>query len=488
MGSTSLIEGEFRALPPRGLSRDACAKFGVRVGKLGQDTVLAMDYRDNNGVVVAQKVRGADKSFTILGDAKQMSLFGKHLWPAKGKRIVITEGELDAVALCQMQDLRWPVVSVPNGAQNARKAILKELPWLDGYDEIILAFDADEAGRKAATECAYVLPPGKARIAEFVGFKDANEALILGEDKAILRAVWDARTWRPDGVVSLKDIRDRVMKPLEQGRPWPWPTMDAATFGRRKGEVIGFGAGTGIGKTDLFTQVITADVKAGIKCGVIYMEQGVGETGRRLAGKMVQKVFHVPDGSWTQEEFVAAWDALEATDLVVLYDNFGAMDWDTIKAQINYMVNVEGCEHIFMDHLTALVAGVDDPTKTLDRILSEMSAMAKDKFVFHYISHLTTPTGKSHEEGGRVSSSHFRGSRAIAFWSHFMFGLERDTQAEDPDERAVSTLRCLKDRNTGRAAGMTLALRYDTSTGMLSETSVADGFESEAATLKSAGF
>lgn len=64
---------------------------------------------------------------------------------------------------------------------------------------------------------------------------------------------------------------------------------------------------------------------------------------------------------------------------------------------------------------------------------------------------------------------HFKGSRAIGFWSYFMFGLERDGQAEDEDVRSTTTLRILKDRLTGQSVGQTIRLRYDRETGMLSE-------------------
>jgi twinkle protein len=48
-----------------------------------------------------------------------------------------------------------------------------------------------------------------------------------------------------------------------------------------------------------------------------------------------------------------------------------------------------------------------------------------------FVSHLATPEGKPHEEGGRVMIRHFKGSRAIGFWCHFMFGLERNQQDQD---------------------------------------------------------
>ena len=470
--AAGLIDGEHRPLPPRALSVETCRKFGIRVGRMKDQPVVTMDYRDQDGTVVAQKVRLPGKDFMVLGDLKKaLPLFGQHLWPGGGRKVVVTEGEFDAAALCQAQDLRWPVVSVPNGADGAKKSLGKALTWLEGFDEVILAFDADDAGRAAVAACGPLFPPGKLRVATFIGFKDANEAVITGQERTLLKAIWDAAPWRPDGIVGLADIRAKVLTPATQGVPYAWPGITEATYGRMPGQLIGLGAGTGIGKTDWFTQQIEFDVMTlGLKVGVVYMEQDTGETGQRLAGKVARRTFHVPDGSWTPEELEAAWNALEATGRVLFYDNFGAMDWDTVKGQLRFMVN-EGCQVLYVDHLTALAAAADDERIALERIMSELAGLAKSTgTIIHFISHLTTPEkGDPHEEGGRVTIRQFKGSRAIGFWAHMMFGLERDCQADDESERMVSTLRCLKDRRTGRANGKTWRLRYDLGTGFLSE-------------------
>jgi twinkle protein len=151
------------------------------------------------------------------------------------------------------------------------------------------------------------------------------------------------------------------------------------------------------------------------------------------------------------------------------------MAWEPIKGLIRFLVRSYGCQHIWLDHLTALAAAEEDERKALDRILAEMASLAKElNFVFHAVSHLATPEGKPHEEGGRVMIRHFRGSRSIGFWAHSIFGIERDTQAVG----SPATLRWLKDRFTGNANGMTCGMAYDRQTGLLSECDLAD-FEDE---------
>lgn len=64
---------------------------------------------------------------------------------------------------------------------------------------------------------------------------------------------------------------------------------------------------------------------------------------------------------------------------------------------------------------------------------------------------------------------HFKGSRAIGFWSYLMIGLERNQQAEDEAERQITVVRVLKDRYTGQATGLMFGLGYDAETGRLFE-------------------
>jgi twinkle protein len=66
-----------------------------------------------------------------------------------------------------------------------------------------------------------------------------------------------------------------------------------------------------------------------------------------------------------------------------------------------------------------------------------------------------------------VSIKHFKGARAIGFWSYFMFGLERNQQSENAEDRETTVFRVLKDRYTGQATGALIALGYDKVTGRL---------------------
>lgn len=469
-GTPLITAGEVSALVKRKLSEETCKKWGYQVGEYKGRKCQIANYRDADGTVMAQKVRYPDKTFVVHGNLKDaLPLYGQWLWRDGGKMVVITEGEIDALSFSQLQGNKWPVVSVPTGAAGALKAIGKALEWLLKFETIVFMFDNDEPGKTAAKECAAILPPGRAKIAT-LPLKDASDMLMSGRGSEAIDAMWSAKDCRPDGVVSLKDIRDSVMQKPETGLPWCLPQLTKLTYGRRYGELYFLGAGTGVGKTDFLTQQMAFDVtELKQKIGVFSFEQSPGETGKRVAGKVSCKRFHIPDGDWTDADLSTALDAIDES--VYLYDHFGVCDYDIVEASIRYMVHAYGIRIFYLDHLTAFASGADDERKELERIMGALGGLVKELgIILIAVSHLATPEGKSHEEGGRVMIRHFKGSRSIGFWSHFMFGMERNQQAEDEKERTTTTFRVLKDRHTGNSTGEVFYLGYAKDTGRLFET------------------
>lgn len=431
-------------------------------------------YYDKSGNVQGVKVRNVDKDFWFEGSKDKALLFGQQLFSKGGKVVTVVEGEFDALAAYQM--LQTPVVSIRTGAQSALSDCKEQFEWLDSFDTIVVCFDADDAGKKATNDVAELFG-SKARIMRNDSgheTKDACDWLSRRREKQFVEAWQESERYKPEGIVTMSDIRDRLLKPPEPGVAWCFPTLTELTYGRRKGELFGFGAGVGVGKTDVFTQQIAYDIDTlGKRVGVIYLEQNVVETAQRVMGKLDKRLYHIPDGEWTRKQYEDSIDHLEKRDQLYMMEHFGSMDWKTIKGIIKYFNKAYDIEHIYLDHLTALSANEHDERRALDGIMADMAGLAQELgIIIHFISHLTTPEGKAHEEGGRVMEKHFTGSRAIARWSHYMFGLERNKQEEDPIKRQTTTFRVLKDRFTGRATGCKFGLLYNQKNGILSETTL----------------
>ncbi|MFN3582797.1 toprim domain-containing protein [Phenylobacterium sp.] len=482
-----LLSGEITAIPQRNLTRETCEKFNYRVGEYKGGKAHLANYCDESGRPVAQKVRfkrDGEKSFTWVGSPKQAGLFGQHLWRDGGKMLVVTEGEIDALSAFQALGGTWPVVSVPNGAGGAKRDLAKHTGWLARFETVVLCFDMDEPGRKAVEECAILLPPGKLKVAQ-LPLKDANEMVKANRSKELARAIWDAKAYRPDGIRSVADLKAKALEPARWGLPWPWRTMTQRTYGIQRRYIYGFGAGVGSGKTTTFKQIMLAAMRPDLMedhsglvdhlgqpiqipaprpVGTIFFEENPAKTLRSLAGMAIGKRLNKPDVPYDPAEVEAAIDSFDG--LFFPADTFGAKDYGSIAAHIRYLVQGLGIRDVFLDPLTALVANEEDERRALDAIMADLSGLVETHdFTLYYISHLTTPQGTAHEEGGRVLEKHFTGSRALARWSHAMIGLERNKQ--NPDEPTL--VRGLKDREFGEAVGPLLALRFDPETGRMVE-------------------
>jgi twinkle protein len=347
--------------------------------------------------------------------------------------------------------------------------------YFSGFDEVVLMMDQDSPGSSAAMSASQVLalPYGRVKLATFP-LKDASEMLQADRVDELLNAMWRAVPYRPTGFVDIGDIRDDILKGPVLGEPWPWKALTQSTFGRRRGEIYTLGAGTGIGKTSAWLQVGAEIIRTGSKVGFILFENSHRDAGLRIASAAAGKPFYVPDSCWTQEQLQSALDSL--TGKCLLYDTANA-DWESCASMIRYWAGAEDCHHIVLDHLSAFSAQEEDDRKALDSVMAQLAKLTQElQLQVFLITHLKRPFGQSHEEGGRVRLDQFRGSNAIAMWSHFCFGMERNQQADDKSEQHHSLLRVLKDRNTGAGTGDVIRLTWDKATGRLVERDPAEGF------------
>lgn len=468
--TVEFIQGEARDLPKRCLTAETCAKWGYTVGEFHGKPVQIANYRNEEGQLVAQKVRFANKDFTVVGDLKDAGLYGQHLWRDGGKMVVVTEGEIDALTVSQLQHNKWPVVSVPNGAKGAKKALQRNLEWLEKFDAVVLMFDDDEPGQEAVQECAPLFTPGKCKIARIVGFKDANAALQAGKGSLVMDAMWGAKVFRPDGIVAGIDTLQDVLKPdTEASAHYPWPTVDEFLLGLRHKELVTITAGSGIGKSLLCREIASALMAQGQSVGYIALEESVKRTVQGFCSIALNHPLHLGRGDITDEQLTQAWQATAGSGRLFLYDHWGSTDSENLLQRIRYLARGCGCKWIVLDHLSIVVSGVGegDERRLIDNTMTHLRQLVEETGVgMLLVSHLKRVEGnKGHEDGIQVSLGHLRGSQAIAQLSDIVIALERNQQGDNPDE---TTMRCLKNRHSGRT-GPIAQLQYDTTTGRLNE-------------------
>lgn len=478
--TTGFLEVTSVDLVKRCISEEICRKFryGTATDKNGK-VVQVAQYMDDHGQVVAQKIRSASKQFTILGDAKAMRLFGKNLWKAGGRRVVVVEGELDALSVAAATGGTWPVVSLPGGAGSAKKAVAADLEWLSSFESIVLCFDNDKAGQEAVEACAPLLPPGKCSIVTLPR-KDANDMLVAGEVKELSQLLWQGRIFRPDGIVNASELWDKVNEQQAPGIPYPWEALTNLTYGQRKGTLVTWTAGSGVGKSTIVSKVAyDLAFKDNLKVGYVALEESVGRAAQRFLSHHLHKLCHLPDRA-APAELRAAFDATLASGRIWLFDHFGSADADNLLAKLRYLAVSCEVDVIVLDHLSIAISGMGvdgDERRIIDYTMTALRTLVEETGVLmHVISHLrrSPNDSKSAEEGGRVTLAMLRGSHSIAQLSDQVIAVERDLQGEDRTMR----LRILKNRLSGDTGPAGL-LAYDPETGDMTETEEASEFQDE---------
>jgi twinkle protein len=468
VGRSGFLWGSVKELRNRSVTEATCRKWGYMVGTHNGAACHIASFYGEDGAIVAQKIRLPNKNFLALGDFSKAGLYGAHLWSG-GKKLVITEGEIDALSVSQVQDYKWPVVSLPNGAAGAKKIIASNFDYLNQFEEIIFMFDNDDAGRKAAKECAAVLPVGKAKLA-ILPLKDANEMLVAGQGAEIIRAIWNAPVFRPDGIVDGRELWDTVSKELvNDGTPYPWEGLNALSHGIRKGEIVTLCAGSGIGKSQICKEIAFDLIQRDSTVGYIALEENVRRTSLGLMSLHLNKNILLNPAAADATEKRAAFEATVGSGKCFLYDHFGSMDSDNLVNRMRYMITGCGCEYIFLDHLSIVVSGLEsgDERRFIDNTMTRLRSLVEElKFGLLLVSHLRRPDGRGHEEGGLTSLSQLRGSAGIAQLSDMVFGLERNQQ--DEEEPDVTRVRVLKNRWSGQT-GVATSLEYGHDTGRLTE-------------------
>jgi len=479
--------GDYRDLPERGLTQATTKAFKVGCGYYNNTPCTIFPYY-RDGELVAQKLRAGDSSggfpmkdgskskYVILGDSKYLmnNLFGSSKWKQGGNKIIITEGEFDCMAMSQVQDHKYPVVSIPSGAGSAKKSLGNCKDWLqDNFKEIILMFDNDKAGQAAIEEVIPVFDdPKRVKIAR-LPYNDANEMLLKGEAKALTSSIFNASIYRPQGLVTIDDIRHLIGYTPEMGNAYPWDSLTKWVYGLGRPELNVWGAGTGMGKT-LFFKTIAANIIKTYKekVGIIFLEETPQETATYIAGAYAGMDFNSPDTKFKKSDLDDALDAIK--DHVILNRIDAMNDWATVKSKIRHMIVVDECKYIFLDHITKFSdnAQAGNENKVIEEVCSNLSDMVMELNAnINVICHLRK-TGINQvpfEEGGEISLDDFKGSGAIKQYAWNAFSISRNKKEKREELKHVSKVTLEKSRKAGKNEGSYAYIKFNAETGCLTE-------------------
>jgi twinkle protein len=467
-----------KAITKRCLKASTIQKYGVKVT---EEKIFYPRYQEN--ILKGYKCRKLPKIFdpregaTPVGDIGSKEFWGQNLFEKGNGLVIITEGEEDAMSVFQATEENSPkhtgyaAVSVPNGVGSLRKTVLENYDWLIKFDKIIFAMDQQPEVLEKVREVSRLLPPRKAFIAKF-SEKDASDMLQKGKVYELYKAIWNAEEYKPEGLILSSETWD-VWQNRNNFEAVPIPEewgLNSTLKGIRLGGLYTVGAGTGVGKTTML-KILQLHLwrSTNHNIGVIALEEPLCDSIGMLMGLYLNKRIHVDNVDIDPEKQKEVWLKLFGDNRFVFEQGFGALTEENLYDKIRYMVRVQGCKYIFIDHLTILtdmfgdgkgtkleqsaklVAAIKNLTQELDCAIIQVSHVRK-----------RDESSRSYEEGAVPSLDSLYGAAAIKQYSDAVLVIARD-QRENP---SVTTYHVIKNRLSGHL-GHGNPLTYNFETGWL---------------------
>lgn len=429
-------------VPIRGISEVTLRYYEAQTRFVG-DQPRDIGFIYPNGAIKTRDL--TEKKFYTYGPMREASLFGKNKFdPGSKSSITITEGEIDALSVYEMLKGETAAVSVKSGS-SARKDCIAEWEYINSFDKIILCFDSDEVGQKAAKDVASLFDFNKVYQVKFTKYKDANEYLEKQEVESFYTSWKNARRYAPDNIIS--SFRE-IEKALEESKEdmlgtYPFDGLNAALYGMHRGEVVVVKAPEGVGKTEFFRALEHHLLKTtNHNLGIIHLEEDNATTVKAIAGYELEAPAVLPDCGLSKQDILEGYKRAvrDNEGRVHIYSSFDVEDENTLLGNIRFLASAAGCKFIFLDHITWLATGLadEDERKKLDRLSQKLKLLAKELGIcIVEISHVN--------DDGKT-----RGSRNISKVANTVISLFRDLTHFDSIVRNTILITIDKARLGGR--------------------------------------
>lgn len=425
----------------RGLEQRTIDAF--KIGEMSRDgkEIAVFPYL-RDGVLINAKYRNPDdkKDMRQEKDAEPC-LFGWHLIDPKARQVAICEGEIDAMTLWQAG---IPALSVNAGAGN-HQWIESDWDRLERFSDILIAFDADDAGRKGAKEVTRRLGIARCRTLTFPA-KDANEWLqsgASGED--FQNAVRDAKAEDPEELRSAADFMDRVKAlfyPADSasGDPVLRLDTDLGWFEFRPGELTVWTGYNGHGKSLMLSQVMLGLLQQGERMCVFSGEMTPERQVKRMA-KQASGLDRPTPGYLTA---IAEW----LKDRAWLFNLVGSATIARLLEVFEYANKRYGIRHFVIDSLMMTDVPEDGPgahTAQKEAVQKLCNFAKRNGCHVHLVAH----PRKGRDESTGPGKLDVAGSSKITDGADNVFTVwsARRDESAPPSDEYDATLELQKQRN-----------------------------------------
>jgi len=470
----------------RGLDDKITGPFGVRYEYDESTGAVAKQYYPVTikGELSGYKIRMEPKDFRSIGETgKVCDLFGQFKYKTGGKYVAITGGEVDMLSAYQMlreyqlsrggEDYAPIAVVSPTIGENCKKQIQKQYDFLNQFERIIVGFDNDAAGKKAAEDIIDVLPRGKVWIANW-RYKDPNEYLMAGKQKEFVQDFYNAEKHTPAGVIASDKIFEEVLKRAESDKlpfaPFLGGLNEMLAGGITYGFIVNILAGSGCGKSALINEnVIHWTKKLNVKVGVVSLEADAGYYGEQLLSRYIGKKIALIDNKEDKVKLLTSEETKQlAHDLFTSEDGSPSFyilddrgDFSQLQEKIEELVVAFGVRVIIIDVISDVFAGMT--IEQVDKWMQWEKCLVKQyNCILVNIAHVRKASGgeQAGSQGAFLTEESILGSGSQFRSAGINISLQRDKNAEDEIDRNTTYVHLLKSRDTGMT-GKACEVFYD---------------------------
>lgn len=436
-------EGVKTWLNGRGLTDETIAAFKVGEQVQGGKTYAIFPYLRDGDLVNAKWRNVAEKRDMRQERGAEPCLFGWHLIDPKQRTVAITEGEIDAMTLHQCG---IPALSVNAGAGN-HQWIANDWDRLERFSEILLFFDADDAGRKGVREVAHRLGEERCKLVTLPA-KDANEYLQTGADGSDF---WECiRAAKPLDPIELTSAADFVSEVISLfyppaggvGDPVLRLDRDLDWFEFRRGELTVWTGRNGHGKSLMLSEVMLGLMSQGERCVVF--------SGEMMPAHLLARTARQATGLEhpTRDYLAATIEWLR--DRMWLFNVQGSAELDRLLAVFLYASRRYGVRQFVIDSLMMTDVpedGAGAMTKQKEAIQKLTDFAKRNACHVHLVAH----PRKGLNDGDVPDKSDVAGSSKITDGADNVFTVwsalkDESDEAEDPT-KPDGKLELRKQRN-----------------------------------------
>lgn len=426
----------------RGISETTVDKIGIKTGKDG----ATFEYRNELGDHVANKKRlynpvDPKRKMEFQKDTNINTLFNMDKVNVNNV-LYITEGEIDCLSLieCGINN----AVSVPTGC-SSQEWVKVCWDWLEQFNEMILWFDNDEAGKKGVREISNRLP-GLVKIINNDLCNDINEMLVIhGPEKVLEYSTKFASIENIADWTMIEDYNVFKAEKIKSG----FTELDSYIQGFVFPSLNIITGTNGSGKSTMVNQMCIAEsINQGYKTFVYSGELMINQfrywLESTIASENHLEVRQTIDGTKYSQVMRAGSNCIREwlKDKIYFYEKEDVTGEQLIK-KIVEVAKREGVRVFVIDNLLTLDLECTDRDEYYKQ--KEFAKKLKDfaikyNAIVHLVAHPRKLLGK------KLTKDDVAGSGSLTNLAHYVLGIHRE---QEQDKTHDAEILLLKDRHTG---------------------------------------